>query len=283
MAVTYETLMNWKIPDVKVPHTKRDTMLYALGLGFGADPLDEKQLRFVYEKNLLSLPTMAVVLGAPGSWIRETGCDYTKLLHGEQGIVMHRPIPVEGTLIGRTKVVGVIDKGQGKGALVYTTRELTDASSGALICAQTSTVFLRGDGGLGGPSGPTKPIHELPDRAPDKSHDIPTLPQQALIYRLSGDYNPLHADPAVGRAAGFKMPILHGLCTFGICGHAVLKAFCDYDPARLKSFALRFTSPVMPGETIRTEMWKDGNVVSFRATVVERNVVAVNNGRAEIA
>ena len=282
MPVTYETLMNWKVPEVGVPHTKRDTMLYALGLGFGVDPLDEKQLRFVYEKNLLALPTMTVVLGAPGSWLRETGCDYTKLLHGEQGIRMHRPVPVEGTLIGRTKVVGVVDKGPGKGALVYTTRALTDAATGALVCEQESTSFLRGDGGLGGPAGPTKPVHELPSRAPEKTVDIATLPQQALIYRLSGDYNPLHSDPAVGRAAGFKMPILHGLCTYGICGHAVLKAYCDYDPARFKSFALRFTSPVMPGETIRTEMWKDGNVVSFRATVVERNVVAVNNGRAEI-
>lgn len=282
MPVTYETLMNWKVPEVGVPHTKRDTMLYALGLGFGADPLDEKQLRFVYEKNLLALPTMTVVLGAPGSWIRETGCDYTKLLHGEQGIRMLRPVPVEGTLIGRTKVVGVVDKGPGKGALVYTTRALTDAATGALVCEQESTSFLRGDGGLGGPAGPTKPVHELPSRAPEKTLDIATLPQQALIYRLSGDYNPLHSDPAVGRAAGFKMPILHGLCTYGICGHAVLKAYCDYDPARFKSFALRFTAPVMPGETIRTEMWKDGNVVSFRATVVERNVVAVNNGRAEI-
>ena len=123
----------------------------------------------------------------------------------------------------------------------------------------------------------------LPARAPDMVCDLGTRPEMALIYRLSGDYNPLHAEPAAAEAAGFDRPILHGLGTFGVSGHALLKTMCRYDPARLTSFSGRFSAPVFPGETIRTEMWRDGNLVSFRARVVERDVVAINNGRAELA
>jgi acyl dehydratase len=146
----------------------------------------------------------------------------------------------------------------------------------------TQTIFCRGDGGFGGPPRQTPPPHPIPARAPDAVCDLGTRPEMALIYRLSGDYNLLHADPAVARAAGFDRPILHGLGTFGVSGHAVLKTLCGYDPARLISFAGRFSAPVFPGETIRTEMWRDGAVVSFRARVVERDVVAINNGRAEV-
>ena len=125
-------------------------------------------------------------------------------------------------------------------------------------------------------------LHPLPEREPDKVCDLPTLPQAALIYRLCGDFNPLHIEPEVARAAGFKAPILHGLCTLGIAGHALLKTFCDYEPARFFSLELRFSAPVYPGETIRTEMWRDGNYVSFRAWAIERNVVVLNNGRMEV-
>jgi acyl dehydratase len=125
-------------------------------------------------------------------------------------------------------------------------------------------------------------VHAIPERAPDAVCDLPTRPETALIYRLSGDPNPLHVDPAVAKAAGFPRPILHGLATFGIAGHAILKRLCDYDPARLSAIAGRFSAPVFPGETIRTEMWRDGTVVSFRARVLERDVIALNNGRAKI-
>ena len=157
-----------------------------------------------------------------------------------------------------------------------------DAASGELLATLTSTTFCRADGGFGGPTGPVKTVHELPTRAADHSVDFATQPRAALIYRLSGDYNPLHAEPAVASAAGFKRPILHGLATYGIAGWAVVKQVCGGDPAAMQSLDVRFSSPVYPGETIRTELWVDGKVVSFRARAVERDILVLNNGRAEL-
>lgn len=285
MPISYDALMNWKIPEVEQVLTKRDTMLYALGTGLGYDPLDEDQLRFVYEKELQALPSMAIVLGSPGPWHRDpkTGVDGTKVVHGEQGLRIHRLLPVEGTVIGRTRVTGVFDKGEGRGALIQTATDVSLKSTGELVCSLASTSFARANGGFGGPSGPTREPHVLPQRKPDMICDLPTLPQAALIYRLSGDYNPLHAEPAFARRVGFKAPILHGRCTFGVAGHALLKTCCGYDPAKLVSMEGRFSSPVFPGETIRTEIWRDGNVISFRSLIAERDAVVLTGGRAEIA
>lgn len=286
MAIDYQKLKNRKFDDVVHTYTKRDTMLYALGLGFGADPMDRGQLRFVYEAGLKALPTMAVVLGSPGFWVKnpDSGIDWKQVLHGEQGLKVFKPLPVEGTVIGRTRIVEIIDNGPGKGALMYSEREIIDQKTGELLASSQSTTFCRADGGFGGPSGPKKTVHPVPERAPDLSCDIATLPQAALIYRLSGDYNPLHADPDVAKAANFKQPILHGLCTYGVAGHALLKLLCDYDPAKLKQMDVRFSSPVYPGETIRTEIWKEGQgKAAFRCKVVERDVTVLNNGYAEYA
>jgi len=233
----------------------------------------------------MALPTMSVVLGTPGFWSREpdTGLDWVKILHGEQGLVNHKPLPAEATVVGKTRITEIIDKGQGKGALLLVERKVYEKASGELLATLTSSSFARGDGGFGGPSGPAPQPHALPERKPDAVSDQATLPMAALIYRLSGDYNPLHANPKVAKAAGFKQPILHGLCTFGVAGHAILKTCCGYRPERMKSMQLRFSSPVYPGETIRTEMWTDGNVVSFRAKVVERDIVVLNNGKVQLA
>ncbi len=284
MAINHEKLLNFDIPQVEQKLTKRDTMLYALGVGLGSDPLDLKQLQFVYEENLKALPTMAIILGYPGPWhaAEETGITRSHVVHGEQGFVIHKPLPVEGTIIGKTRVTAVLDKGKDKGALLVTACDVRDKATDELICTLSSTTFCRADGGFGGPSGPVKAPHPVPESPPQQVCDLPTLPQAALIYRLSGDYNPLHADPAYAAKAGFKMPILHGRATFSVVGHALVKTVCDYDPLRLKSMEGRFSSPVYPGETIRTEMWVDGKVVSFRATVPERGVTVLNNGRAEI-
>ncbi len=285
MTIDADTLLNWKIPEAEQHYTKRDTMLYALGLGLGADPLDSQQLRFVYEDGLEVLPTMPVVLGRPGNWARnpDTGVNYLKVVHGEQSFRLHRPLAPEGTIIGKTRVAGVVDKGRDKGALIFTETLVVDKASGETLCTLKSTTFARGDGGFGGPSGPTPEPHPVPESRPDAACDLPTLPQAALIYRLSGDYNPLHADPKTAKAAGFPRPILHGLCTFGVVGHALLKTVCGYQPRRLTAMQARFSSPVFPGETIRTEMWQDGTRVSFRALVPQRNVVVLNNGLAELA
>ena len=286
MAIDYQRLKNWPFQDVEHKYTAKDTILYALGLGLGADPMDREQLRFVYEDGLKALPTMAVVLALPGQWSKnpETGINWKLVLHGEQGLVLHKPLPPAGTVVGRTVIEEIIDKGAGKGALVYSRRDIHDKETGALLASLSSTSFLRGDGGFGGPSGPTRSVHVLPERAPDLACDIATLPQAALIYRLSGDYNPLHADPDVAGAAGFPRPILHGLCTFGVAGHALLRSLCGYEPARLKRMEVRFSSPVFPGETVRTEIWREGGGrFGFRCKVVERDLVVINNGLAEIA
>jgi acyl dehydratase len=246
--------------------------------------MNADELAFVYEKNLKVLPTMATVLGYAGFWIRDldTGVDWVRIVNGEQGVTLHRPLAGHGTVVGRSRIVEVIDKGPGKGALVLTERTVTDKASGELIATISQTIFCRADGGFGGPPRSAPAPHPMPERAPDVVCDLGTRPEAALIYRLSGDLNPLHAEPAVAKAAGFPRPILHGLGTFGIAGHAALKALCGYDPTRLTAFAGRFSAPVFPGETIRTEMWRDGAVVSFRARVVERDVIAINNGRAEV-
>jgi acyl dehydratase len=177
----------------------------------------------------------------------------------------------------------VVDKGQGKGALVYAERTVTDKASGERIATVTQTMFCRADGGFGGPPRETPPPHPIPERAPDAVVDLTTRPEQALIYRLSGDRNSLHADPEVAKKAGYDRPILHGAATFGFAGHAVVKGICDYDPDRVVSIACRFSSPVIPGETIRTELWRDGNIASFRSRIVGRDAICVNNGRAELA
>jgi acyl dehydratase len=285
MAIDHQKLLNHAIPPVEQTLTKRDTILYALGVGLGADPVDQNQLQYVYEEHLKALPTMAIILGYPGPWhaAAETGITRSHVVHGEQGFVIHKPLPVEGAIIGKTRVTAVLDKGKDKGALLLTACEVRDRANNDLICTLTSTTFCRADGGFGGPSGPVKAPHPIPESPAQQVCDLPTLPQAALIYRLSGDYNPLHADPEYAKKAGFKMPILHGRATFSVVGHALLKTVCGYDPAKLKSMEGRFSSPVYPGETIRTEMWIDGKIVTFRATVPARNVTVLNNGRAEIA
>ena len=196
-------------------------------------------------KSLKVLPTMGTVLGHPGFWARnrDTGIDWVKIVNGEQGITLHQPLKSEGTVVGKQKIVEVVDKGPGKGALILSEREITDKATGAPIATVTHTTFARGDGGFGGPPREAPAPHPLPTRAPDVACDLGTRPEAALIYRLSGDLNPLHSDPAIAKQAGYPRPIAHGLGTFGTSAHAVLKTFCSYDPHKLKSFAARFSAP----------------------------------------
>lgn len=269
---------------IVTPHsyTSKDVMLYALGLGLGADPLDPKQLAFTYEGALQVLPTFGGVMGYPGFWPKdrlELGINWQKLLNGEQGIRIHRPLPVEGDELGTMVVDRVIDKGTGKGSILYISREVTDKASGELLCTVTNTVVLRGDGGFGGAVGTADPVAVIPAREPDLVVDWPTLPQAALIYRLSGDYNPLHADPAVARQGGFERPILHGSASWGMAGHALLQALCAGDPQRFCRFHVRFTSPAYPGDLQQTQIWKtSAGEAAFRVVVPERGVTVLDNG-----
>jgi acyl dehydratase len=284
MAIDYDRLLALDVREIDHTYTEKDAILYALGLGLGQDPMNEDELRFVYEKNLKALPSFALVLGYTPYWLRESkaGITWNKVVHGEQAFDLHRAVMPKGRVVGRTRVTEVIDKGEGKGALVYSVRQVVDQASGELIATLRQTTFCRADGGFGGPRSDSPIPHPIPERAPDMVCDLPTRPEMALLYRLSGDINPLHAEPDFAKAAGFPRPILHGLATFGVAGHAILKAACGYDTARLTSMAGRFSAPVFPGETIRTELWRDGGVVSFRARVIERDVVAIDNGRAGV-
>lgn len=285
MTIDYDTLANWRFPETAQAYDWKDTALYALGIGLGADPLNEDELKFVYEPWLQALPTMAAVLAGPGFWIRDpaVGIDWANSLHGEQEIVLHRPLPATGAVTGRMRVDSLIDKGPGKGSLLTTCNDLYDAATNEHIASVYATAFNRNDGGFGGPAGSRPPVHPTPDRKPDHLVDLPTLPQSALLYRLNGDDNPLHAEPAVAIGAGFRMPILHGLCTFGIAGHALLKTVCGYDPDRFGSMRVRFSAPVYPGETIRTEIWDEGrNRFAFRCSVPERNLAVITGGLLQL-
>ena len=280
-------LMAEPLPRVEQTIGWRDCILYALGLGVGLDPLDEADLRFVDERRLKVEPTMANVMGYPGFWMREPrfGLDFEKTVHGEHAIRLHRPLASEAAVVGSSRITGLVDKGAGKGALIYVERAITDAADGALLATVRQTVFCRGDGGFGGTHGEIPAaLSATPERTPDVSVDIPTSPQGALIYRLSGDYNPLHFDPAAAQRAGFARPILHGLATFGIAGHGLVKALCGGAPEALIAMGGRFSAPVYPGETVRIDAWRDGGGrASFRARVAERDVVVMSHGFAEIS
>lgn len=283
MAIDRDHLLGLDIPEVRQSYDADQAILYALGCGAGLDPLDEAELPFVYEEaDFAVLPSFATVLGHPGFWARDldSGIDWVKVVHGEQGMRLEAPLPASGSVRGKSRVVEVIDKGEGRGALVYVERRLSD-DSGRLLATLTQTLFCRGDGGFGGPSGPVRKPPSVPERAPDHSCALPTSPQSALIYRLSGDRNPLHADPAVARKAGFERPILHGLATFGLVCRALLRRLSPGRPSALTAMNGRFSAPVFPGETVETEIWRlaEGRY-AFRARVGER--VVLDNGTADL-
>ena len=280
----YHNIKNWTFPDVEQTYTENDSILYALGIGFGQEPTNPDHLKYVYEKNMQTFPTMSVVLGYPGFWMKDpkAGVNWVKLVHGEQRMKIHRPLPTSGRVIGRSRITQVIDKGADKGALVVSERTLYDPA-GHLYITISSTTFCRGDGGLSQSDEAPPALTATPERAPDLICELPTLPQAALIYRLCADNNPLHADIEVATNAGFPRPILHGLCTYGVAARAIVQAACNNDATRLTQMDTRFSSPVYPGETLVCEMWRDGaEAIRFRAKVKERDIVVLSHGYAGI-
>ncbi len=297
MAIDYHHLKARDFGVIRQTYTERDTMLYALSLGLGNNPLDAGTLPFVYEGlegGLRALPTHAVVLGYPGFWAREpdTGIDWVKLLHGEQRVRWHQPLPAHCEVVGKNRITHLIDKGEGKGAILIIERRL-ETAAGELLATLQQVTFLRGDGGYsqlhgGQPSDePLPALQPTPeDRAPDFTDTQATRPEAALLYRLMGDTNPLHADPAVATQAGFERPILHGLASYGLVAHAVLRQCALSNPARLKALDIRFAAPVYPGETLVTEAWRvpgQPSHVQLRARVLERDKVVMSHGFAELA
>lgn len=281
MPIDYPAVLELREDGRRFSWTERDAMLYALAIGMGDDPLDRQELGYVYEDRIRVMPTFAAV-AAWGAGIApdRLGVDRRHTLHGEESLRVHRPLPANGSAIATSRVVAVYDKGE-KGAVIERETVLSDPDSGAPLATLTRTAFARADGCFGGPDD-TRLQREVPDRMPDAIVDLPTRPGQALLYRLCGDRNPLHADPDVARAVGFEAPILHGLCTYGMACRAVLKAFCNYDPAHIAEFGVRFSAPVMPGETVTVSLWRNGDDVMFEADVRARRAKVLRNGFAKL-
>lgn len=278
MPINYDEIMQLKSGVDNFRYTERDSMLYALGIGFGRDPMNLAELPFVYENGLRTVPTMATVVAWGGSIMGRTGINYLMVVHGEQRITMHKPLPSAAEVVSDERVLGVFDKGKDKGAVIRHQTVLKD-DKGEKLATLIASRFARGDGGFGGPSEGQPEPHKVPSRSPDRTVDITTRPDQALVYRLCGDRNPLHSDPEFAKRAGFPRPILHGMCTYGITCRGVLQTYADYDPSAFKQHAARFSSPVFPGETVTMELWKDGNVISFEAKVKSRDVTVIKSGR----
>ncbi|HEY1425346.1 MAG TPA: MaoC/PaaZ C-terminal domain-containing protein [Caulobacteraceae bacterium] len=290
MPIYYPDILEQKTEPRTFTYGDKDVMLYALGIGLGVDPMDEQELAFVYEKNLKIVPTAATVLaannnrpaeGRPAPTLpqghRPSQMNFVMMVHGEQKVELHRPLPSAGSFTVEGRTIGAWDKGEGKGAVVVNESTWTD-EKGEKVATLTMSMFYRGDGGFGGPTEGQPEPHATPTRAPNLSVDIATDPGQALIYRLNGDRNPLHSDPEFARRAGFPRPILHGLCTYGVTCRAVLQHVLDYDADQILSHQVRFSAPVFPGDVITLDLWKDGKDISFEARVKERNATVIRNG-----
>lgn len=276
------------IADTIQTYDWRDAALYALGTGAGSDPLDPATLGLVSSLDLHVLPSFASVLGYETFWAADprAGIDVTRVLHGEQSLRMFHPLPATAMVVRQTRITDVVDRGADKGAFVRVLEAIVDQSTGDPLAEMTSTVICRGEGGLGGTatSDVLPSSDPLPDRAPDLIVAIPGLPQQALLYRLSGDLNPLHSDPEIARQAGFERPVLHGLASFGTACRVVVEQLCAGDPSAFRAMQARFSRPLFPGEDTELAIWRDSATqVRFRLNAVQRGVTVLDQGRLELA
>ncbi len=289
--IDVDQALGYELPELESSYDERDLALYALGVGAGKNPGDAKDLHLVYERNgegFYSLPTYGVVpalnaifkMASEGQTAPGLNYGLDRILHGEQYLEVMRPLPEKATLKHKARISEILDKG--KNAIVVTHLDSYDAKTGELLVKNDVSMVVRGAGGWGGERGPATDLNQAPERAPDAVITEKTSENQALLYRLSGDWNPLHVDPEFATMFGFEKPILHGLCTFGFAGRAVVTAFAKGDPRTFKSIKVRFADSVFPGETLKIEMWKENELkVLLRATVVERNKVVLSNGVVE--
>ena len=281
-SISYDFLMAQRASDAAHAYTERDSMFYGMAVGMGRDPFDTRELDFVYERRgtLRSVPSQAVTV-ARHNLIYDIGLDVPQMLHGEQKLTLHRPLPPAAEVLANHRVCEVYDRGPAKGLLIETDTRVRLKDGTALFDVH-NLYFARGDGGIGSPAILHNTTQPMPERAPDLVRVTQTLPWHALMYRLTGDRNVIHADPDIARQMGFKGPILHGSGTLGIACREVLAGVCDYDPSRMKSFGTRFSSIVYPGDRIETDIWVDANQVRFRCRVPERNAVVLDHGECDI-
>jgi len=282
MPIDPKQALGAKLGEGKYSWTKDQVILYHLGIGAGVPPTDRGELEYTYEKNLKVLPSYAVVpvfgaIGSIGS-IPGLSFNFAMLLHGEQDIEIHQPIPTDATVSNAGRVAGVYDKG--KAALVVLEVKTNDEAGKPLFTNRFS-LFLRGEGGFGGESGP-KAGNEAPSRAPDGVLTSTTLPQQALIYRLSGDKNPLHADPDFAKMGGFDKPIIHGLCSYGIVCKAIVDKVLGGDVTKVARYQARFAGVGFPGETYLTSYWREGDKILIQAKSKERDAAIISNAAITI-
>lgn len=283
MPIEYDALMATAVEDVPCEYNEKSCLLYALGVGFGADPLDRIELPYVFEGAALrTVPTMASTLLST-AFISGCGWDYSQVVHEGECLSLYRPLPPASRLLANRKVAAVHDLGPDIGARIVLESEVRLAKDDTVLFNLERTLLARGDGGVGGLKVTGKKLHALPEREPDMHCTAATRPDQALIFRLADDLNPIHADPALARRVGFERPILQSACTYGIACRSILRTICDYDFTLISGFDAHFREPVYPGDTLTTEMWQDRNVVSFRCTVEARNSVVLDNGMCTLA
>ena len=273
-------LLAWSFPEVQQACTEDDAHRYALSVGVGADPLDERQLAYVTQGGAGALPTLATVLAPPGPWTADprTGVTRSRLVHGEQSVRLFRPLPRAGQFTSHARVTAVVDRGPERGAVIYVERELRLRGSSEVLAKLRSASVCRADGGFGGAPDSPYPLHAIPERPCDLAVELQTAPNAALWYQLNGDRNPLHTSPAFARKAGFERPILHGLCSFGVAGQLLLGALGDYRPDAIGEIGGRFSAPALPGDTLRVDVWRHGATASFRVWARERGAKVIDNG-----
>jgi acyl dehydratase len=281
-----ERLLSWPFRDVQRAYSEKDAIMYALCVGLGSDPTDRNHIRYVYEKDLVAFPTLPNVLGMydDDDFLAdpEVGIDLSQMLHTEMGLTLHSTVPPTGKVVSRISIDRLIDRGEGRGAILDFSRQIRGAESGDLIATERGSFYLRGNGGFGGSEGSRPRLPAVPDGPPDVTCDLQTTGQAALLFRLFGDRNPIHADPDVAASAGFAAPILHGACTFGIAAHGVVKGLLDYRGERLRHITARFSAPVIPGDVLSVQLWNaEPGRARFRVVVHERDAVVVDNGLAE--
>ncbi|VTU46126.1 Enoyl reductase domain of yeast-type FAS1 (plasmid) [Variovorax sp. PBL-E5] len=283
MPLNAQAILAHPFADIEQVLDDKACMLFALSIGVGSDPTDLAELPYVFEEELQVFPTLPIVLGHPGPWMANPamGIDRQMLVHGTQRLELHAPLRPGAPFVARNRILELVDKGADSGAIIVTERTLCDKASGALLARIESGTFCRADGGFGGQRDLSHDFKPVPDRAADQECRMPTQPNQALWYRLNGDRNPLHASPAFAARAGFPRPILHGLCTYSIAAHALMKMAGA--AARLRSIESRFTKPVFPGETIRVQAWNEPHGMAFRAHVDTRQAMVLDRGLATFA